>query len=94
MVFLVMCRIFFIKIIKWKECENEVDDMSSLHDPNIMETLRNLGLIKLFKTQSMKKQVLILEHLIGMWNANDQVFCVGPHTLGIDMEDVYFLTNL
>jgi hypothetical protein len=38
--------------------------------------------------------VLLLDHLIRMWDINDQLFHVGPHTLDIEMEDIYFLTGL
>jgi hypothetical protein len=81
-------------MIEWKECEHEVKDMASFHDPNTMVTLRNCSLLKFLKTQRMRKQTILLEHLIGMWNTNDQVFHVRPHTLGIEMEDVYFLIGL
>ena len=66
--------------------------MTILHDPNTIEALRNCGLLKYFKTQGMRKHVLLLEHLIGMWDDNDQVFHVGPHNLSLEIEDVYFLT--
>lgn len=89
-----MCRRFIDKIIEWKERENEAEDMVSLHDPNIVGALRNCGLLKKFKTQGMRKQVFLLEHLINMWDANDQLFHVGPHTLNVEIEDVYFLIGL
>jgi len=38
--------------------------------------------------------VLLLEYMIRMWDANDQVFHVGPHTLEIEMEDIYFSTGV
>ena len=70
-------------MIKWKECEHKSEDMSTLHDPHTIEALTNYGSLKCFKTQGMRKQVLILECLINMWDANDQAFHVGPHILNV-----------
>ena len=58
-------------MIEWKEKEHETKDMTSLHDPNTIEALRNCGLLKYFSTQGMRKQVLLLECLINMWDANE-----------------------
>jgi hypothetical protein len=38
--------------------------------------------------------VLLLDHLIRMWDINDQLFNVGPHTLDIEMEEIHFLMGL
>jgi hypothetical protein len=37
---------------------------------------------------------MLLEHLIAMWDVNEQIFRVGPHNLEIELEDIYFLTGL
>jgi hypothetical protein len=42
----------------------------------------------------MRAQVRLLEYLVRMWDPDQQVFNVGPHTLYIDIEDIYFLTGL
>jgi hypothetical protein len=42
----------------------------------------------------MRAQVRLLEHLVQMWDPDQQVFNVGIHTLTIDIEDIYFLTGL
>ena len=44
--------------------------------------------------EGIRKQVLVLEHLISMWGTSDQYFHVGPHTLSIEKEDVYLLISL
>lgn len=59
-----------------------------------IDTLRNFGLLKVFKTQSMRKQVLLLENLIKMWDHIDQAFHVAPHILSVEIKDVYFLIGL
>ena len=89
-----MCKNLLGKIIEWKEQEHEAEDMATLHDPNTIEALRNHILLKYFKTQRIRKQVFLPEHLISMWDANDQVFHVDPHILCVEIEDVYFLIGL
>jgi hypothetical protein len=42
----------------------------------------------------MKKEVLLLEYMIGLWNDVEQAFQIGPQMLKIELEDVYFLTGL
>jgi hypothetical protein len=42
----------------------------------------------------MRARVPLLEHLVKMWDPNDQVFKVGSHDLSLDIEDIYFLTGL
>jgi len=94
MILLVMCRKFLEKIIEWKEREHGAEDMAAFHDPNTIEALRDCSLLEFFKIQIMRKQVLLLEHLTRMWDANDQLLNVGPHTIDIEMKDIYFLIGL
>jgi hypothetical protein len=42
----------------------------------------------------MKSEVLLLEHIISLWDINEQGFRIGMQLLTIEMEDVYFLTGL
>jgi hypothetical protein len=42
----------------------------------------------------MKSEVLLLEHIIGLWDINEQGFRIGAQLLTIELEDVYFLTGL
>ena len=36
----------------------------------------------------------LLEHILWMWNLEQQYFEVGAHILTVEVEDVYFLTSL
>ena len=81
-------------MIEWKEREHELNDVAALQSPRSMDALRNCGLLKFFKMQKMKKEVLLLEYMIGLWNAVEQGFQIGTQLLTIELEDVYFLTNL
>jgi hypothetical protein len=42
----------------------------------------------------MKKEVLLLEYIIGLWDDVEQAFQIGPQMLKIELDDVYFLTGL
>jgi hypothetical protein len=42
----------------------------------------------------MRKEVLLLEYLIGLWDDVEKVFRIGPHMLEIKIDDVYFLTGI
>jgi hypothetical protein len=42
----------------------------------------------------MKAQLRLLEHLVHMWDVNEQVFRVGSHILMIDIKDIYFFIRL
>jgi hypothetical protein len=44
--------------------------------------------------QKMKKEILLLEYMIGLWNVAEQRFQIGTQLLTIELEDVYFLTYL
>jgi hypothetical protein len=61
-------------MIEWKEREHEFDDMAALQDPQVREALRNYRLLKYFKLQNMQKEVLLLEHLIGLWDNDEKNF--------------------
>jgi hypothetical protein len=80
-------------MFEWKEHEHERDDVVALRDQNTITALRNCGLLKFFKIQNMRKELMLLEHLIQMWDPNEKVFKVGPHDLEIEVEDIYFLTG-
>jgi hypothetical protein len=81
-------------MIEWKEREHEMDDIATLRSPRTRAALRACGLLKFFKLQKMKSEVLLLEHIIGLWDIAEQGFRIGTQLLTIDLEDVYFLTGL
>jgi hypothetical protein len=81
-------------MIEWKEREHEMDDITALRSPRTQASLRACGLLKFFKLQKMKSEVLLLEHIIGLWDINEQGFHIGAQLLTIELEDVYFLTGL
>jgi hypothetical protein len=80
-------------MIEWKEREHEIDDLDALRSPCTWAALRACVLLKFFKLQKMK-EILLLEHMIGLWDVADQGFLIGTQLLTIELEDVYFLTGL
>ena len=56
--------------------------------------LRDCGLLKFFKLQKMKKEILLLEHIINLWDVAEQGFRIETQILTIELEDVYFLSGL
>jgi hypothetical protein len=41
----------------------------------------------------MRKEVLLLEYLIGLWNDAEHEFRIRPHMLEIELDNVYLLTD-
>jgi hypothetical protein len=81
-------------VLEWREREHEEDNTATENHPQTIVALRNCGLLKYFRIPGMRAQVRLLEHLVRMWDPDQQVFNVGAHTLTIDVEDIYFLTGL
>jgi hypothetical protein len=81
-------------MIEWKEREHEMDDLAALRSPRMQASLQYCGLLKFFKLQKMKREMLLLEHMIGLWDVAEHGFRIGAQLLTIELEDVYFLTGL
>jgi hypothetical protein len=81
-------------VIEWRERLNGDDNATAENHPQTIADLRDCSLLKYFRIPSMRAQVRLLEHLVRMWDPDQQVFNVGAHTLTIDVEDIYFLTGL
>lgn len=81
-------------MIEWKEIEHEAEELVALHDHPSLLALWNCGLLKFFKTHSMRRQARLLEYLVERWDPEIQAFQIGLHTLEIELEDIYFITGL
>ena len=77
-----------------KEFEHEMDDSKETNDPMTIRALRECGILKYFRVSGMRPHVCLMDHLIRMWNPNQQHFQVGTHILTIDVKDIYLLTIL
>jgi hypothetical protein len=87
-------RFSSVKMLEWREQEHEEEDYFFGNVLGIVMALRQYGLLKLFKIQGMRAQLILLEYLVDMWDVNEQAFHVGVHTLTLDIDEIYFLTGL
>ena len=83
-----------LKMLEWREREHRDDDDNALQDVDILNALKQCGLLKYFMAQCMRKLVALLEMIMGMWDINDQALDVGPHIFKLEIKDIYFLTEL
>ena len=81
-------------MVIWKKRQHDDDDAFSKTNVGCIAALRNCGLLKFFRTPSMVLHERLLEHILYMWNLEQQYFEVGAHVLMIEVEDIYFLTSL
>ena len=79
-------------MVIWKERQHDDDFVE--RNEGCITALRDYGLLKFFRTPSMVTHERLLEHIIHMWNPEQQYFEVGAHVLTIEVEDIYFLTGL
>ena len=61
----------------WKEHEHEIDDVQAVNDPVTMRDIWECGFLKYFRVLKMKAYVCLLEHIIHMWDPEQQHFVVG-----------------
>jgi hypothetical protein len=47
-----------------------------------------------FKLQKMKKEVLLLKYLIGLWDDVEHAFRIVPPLLKIELDNVYFFIGI
>ena len=81
-------------MVIWKERQHDDDDAYAEQNAGCIAALRNCGLLKLFRTPSMVSHEHLLEHILRMWNPEQQYFEVAAHVLKIEVEDIYFPTCL
>ena len=81
-------------MVIWKERTHDNEDAAAERNVGCIATLRDSGLLKLFWTPSMVSHKQLLEHILWMWNPEQQHFKVGGHILTVEVEDIYFLTGL
>ena len=81
-------------MVIWKERQHDNDDAFVERNTGCISALRDCGLLKFFRTPSMVSHEHLLEHILYMWNLEQQYFEVGAHVLTIEVEDIYFLIGL
>ena len=81
-------------MVIWKERQHDNDDSFAERNAGCIFTLQDYGLLKFFWTPNMVSHERFLEHILRMWNSEQQHFEVGAHNLTVEVEDIYFLTRL
>ena len=81
-------------MVIWKEKQHDNDDAFVKRNTGCIAALRDCGLLKLFQAPSMVSHERFLEHILRMWNPEQQHFEVGAHILTVEVEDIYLLTGL
>ena len=81
-------------MVIWKERQHDNDDAFARRNTGCIAALRDFGLLKFFRTPSMVSHEWLLEHILQMWNLEQQYFKVGAHVLTVEVEDIYFLIGL
>ena len=84
----------FQNMVIWKERTHDDKDVAAERNPVCIAALWNCGLLNFFRTPSMVSHERLLEHILRMWNPEQQYFEVGAHILIVEVEDIYFLTGL
>ena len=81
-------------MVIWKERQHDNDDAFAERNSGCIAALRDCGLLKFFRTPNMVSHERLLEHILRMWNPEQQHFKVGAHILTVEVHDIYFLTGL
>ena len=81
-------------MVIWKERTHDDEDAATQRNVGCISTLQDYGILNFFRTPSMVSHERLLEHILQMWNPEQQYFEVGAHILTVEVEDIYFLTGL
>ena len=81
-------------MVIWKERSHDNDDSFAKRNVGCIAALRDCGLLKFLWNPSMVSHELLLEHILWMWNLEQQYFEVGSDIIIVEIEDIYFLTGL
>ena len=69
-------------------------DDEVMNDPQALDASRGCGLLNFFKMPNMKENTHLLEMLIHYWSIKDDSFMIDQMPLKMEIEDIYFITNL
>ena len=68
--------------------------MLALHDPVMVNALRNCGLLKFFRISCMRQKINLLQYFLDAWDPTTQVFQIMGKSIPLTVVDIYFLTGL
>ena len=72
-------------MVVWKERKHDLDDITGENYQGTVHSLRECGLLKIFKVPSMRQQLRLLQYILRMWNPKKQYFEVGAHILIVEV---------
>jgi hypothetical protein len=81
-------------VVNWREREHKEVDQRVVDDPKAIKALWECGLLKFFRCANMCAQPQLLELLTSYWEPNREAFVIDDVVLKIEVEDIYFLTEL
>ena len=81
-------------VIEWREREHEGADNEALDHPDMVDALRQCGLLNYFRISSMRSETSLLQLLIRYWDPDHLLFMVDDEPLLMEVEDIYFLKSL
>ena len=65
-----------------------------MNSPEALDVLRGCSLLMFFKLPNMKANTRLLEMLLDYWNIEEDAFMIDQMPLRIEVEDIYFITDL
>ena len=81
-------------VIEWREREHGEEDELAMENETCMNALKNCGLKNFFLKPCLRAQPELLQYLINIWDADEQVFKLRDQVLELEVSDVYFITGL
>ena len=81
-------------MVMWKERTHDNENAAAERNVDCIATLWDCGLLNFFQTPSMVSHERLLEHILQMWNPEQQYFKVRAHIVTVEVEEIYFLTSV
>ena len=75
-------------MVIWKERTHDNENAFVERNAGCISVLWDCGLLRFFWTPSMVSHERLLEHILQMWNPEQQYFKVGAHILIVEVEDI------
>ena len=75
-------------MVIWKERTHDNEDDATERNVDCIAALWDCGILKFFRTPSMVSHEWLLEHILQMWNPEQQYFKVEAHILRVEVEDI------
>jgi hypothetical protein len=81
-------------VLEWRERDHEEVDVAEERDPGAYMALKSCGIYNFWPVKGMRSQVRLLQLLVNYWDPDTETFNLDGQPLGIEVEEIYFLTGL